>query len=81
MIDKLVYKLHRLTYDEVKIIELEFALTEQEYKYHILFPFYSPFLTINTSALKLHFFIDFRIHFNIHIPIHKQRFIQRIWIS
>jgi hypothetical protein len=30
-IDHLVYKLYGLTYDEVKIIEPEFALTEQEY--------------------------------------------------
>ena len=28
MIDKLVYKLYQLTYDEVKIIDPEFALTE-----------------------------------------------------
>jgi hypothetical protein len=31
-IDHLVYKLYQLTYDEVKIIEPEFALTEQEYR-------------------------------------------------
>ncbi len=30
-IDKLVYKLYQLTYNEVKIIDPEFALTEQEY--------------------------------------------------
>jgi hypothetical protein len=30
-IDHLVYKLYQLTYDEVKIIDPEFALTEQEY--------------------------------------------------
>jgi len=30
-IDNLVYKLYELTYDEVKIIDPEFALTEQEY--------------------------------------------------
>ena len=30
-IDRLVYKLYQLTYDEVKIIDPEFALTEQEY--------------------------------------------------
>ena len=29
--DLLVYKLYQLTYDEVKIIDLEFELTEQEY--------------------------------------------------
>jgi hypothetical protein len=31
-IDHLVYKLYQLTYDEVKIIEPEFALTEHEYR-------------------------------------------------
>ena len=31
-IDHLVYKLYGLTYDEVKIIEPEFELTELEYK-------------------------------------------------
>lgn len=30
-IDDLVYKLYQLTYDEVKIIDPEFELTEQEY--------------------------------------------------
>ncbi|WP_434686481.1 hypothetical protein [Pseudanabaena minima] len=30
-IDNLVYKLYQLTYDEVKAIDPEFALTEQEY--------------------------------------------------
>ena len=30
-IDHLVYKLYQLTYNEVKIIDPEFALTEQEY--------------------------------------------------
>jgi hypothetical protein len=30
-IDRLVYKLYQLTYDEVKIIDSEFELTEQEY--------------------------------------------------
>jgi len=30
-IDRLVYKLYQLTYDEVKIIDPEFELTEQEY--------------------------------------------------
>ena len=30
-IDRLVYKLYRLTYTEVKIIDAEFELTEQEY--------------------------------------------------
>ena len=30
-IDNLVYKLYELTYQEVKIIDPEFALTEQEY--------------------------------------------------
>ncbi len=30
-IDRLVYKLYQLTYEEVKIIDPEFALTEQEY--------------------------------------------------
>jgi len=30
-IDRLVYKLYQLTYDEVKIIDPEFTLTEQEY--------------------------------------------------
>ena len=30
-IDNLVYKLYQLTYDEVKIIDPEFELTEQEY--------------------------------------------------
>ncbi|MFN9359170.1 MAG: TaqI-like C-terminal specificity domain-containing protein, partial [Pseudanabaena sp.] len=30
-IDRLVYKLYQLTYHEVKIIDPEFALTEQEY--------------------------------------------------
>ena len=30
-IDNLVYKLYELTYEEVKIIDPEFALTEQEY--------------------------------------------------
>ena len=29
--DQLVYKLYQLTYDEVKIIDPEFELTEQEY--------------------------------------------------
>jgi len=29
--DQLVYKLHQLTYDEVKIIDPEFELTEQKY--------------------------------------------------
>jgi hypothetical protein len=29
--DRLVYKLYQLTYEEVKIIDPEFALTEQEY--------------------------------------------------
>ena len=29
--DRLVYKLYQLTYDEVKIIDPEFALTEQGY--------------------------------------------------
>jgi hypothetical protein len=32
MIDRLVYKLYGLTYQEVKIINPEFKLTEQEYK-------------------------------------------------
>lgn len=31
-IDSLVYKLYQLTYDEIKIIDPEFKLTEQEYK-------------------------------------------------
>ena len=31
-IDKLVYKLYKLTYDEVKVIEPEFSLTEAEYE-------------------------------------------------
>ena len=31
-IDILVYKLYQLTYDEVKIIEPEITLTEQEYE-------------------------------------------------
>ena len=31
-IDRLVYKLYQLTYDEIKIIDPEFKLTEQEYK-------------------------------------------------
>ncbi len=31
-IDNLVYKLYELTYDEVKVIDPEFALTEQEYE-------------------------------------------------
>jgi hypothetical protein len=30
-IDRLVYKLYQLTYDEVKIIDPEFKLTEPEY--------------------------------------------------
>ncbi len=30
-IDHLVYKLYQLTYDEIKIIDPEFELTEQEY--------------------------------------------------
>ena len=30
-IDRLVYKLYQLTYEEVKIIDPEFELTEQEY--------------------------------------------------
>ena len=30
-IDHLVYKLYQLTYDEVKTIDPEFELTEQEY--------------------------------------------------
>jgi adenine-specific DNA-methyltransferase len=30
-IDNLVYKLYQLTYEEVKIINPEFELTEQEY--------------------------------------------------
>jgi hypothetical protein len=30
-IDRLVYKLYQLTYDEVKIIDPEFELTEPEY--------------------------------------------------
>jgi adenine-specific DNA-methyltransferase len=30
-INRLVYKLYQLTYDEVKIIDPEFTLTEQEY--------------------------------------------------
>ena len=30
-INNLVYKLYQLTYDEVKIIDPEFELTEQEY--------------------------------------------------
>jgi hypothetical protein len=30
-IDRLVYKLYQLTYDEVKIIDPEFEITEQEY--------------------------------------------------
>ncbi len=30
-IDNLVYKLYQLTYDEVKVIDPEFELTEQEY--------------------------------------------------
>ncbi|MFM8293763.1 MAG: TaqI-like C-terminal specificity domain-containing protein, partial [Microcystaceae cyanobacterium] len=30
-IDHLVYKLYQLTYEEVKIIDPEFSLTEQEY--------------------------------------------------
>jgi len=30
-IDNMVYKLYELTYEEVKIIDPEFALTEQEY--------------------------------------------------
>ncbi len=30
-IDNLLYKLYQLTYDEVKIIDPEFALTEPEY--------------------------------------------------
>ena len=30
-IDNLVYKLYQLTYDEVKMIDPEFELTEQEY--------------------------------------------------
>ena len=30
-IDNLVYKLYELTYQEVKIIDPDFALTEQEY--------------------------------------------------
>jgi adenine-specific DNA-methyltransferase len=30
-IDNLVYKLYQLTYNEVKIIDPEFELTEQEY--------------------------------------------------
>jgi hypothetical protein len=29
--DRLVYKLYQLTYDEVKIIDPEFELAEQEY--------------------------------------------------
>ena len=31
VIDRLVYKLYQLTYDEVKIIDPEFELTEQKY--------------------------------------------------
>ena len=31
-IDQLVYKLYSLTYQEIKIIDPEFDLTEQEYK-------------------------------------------------
>jgi hypothetical protein len=31
-IDHLVYKLYQLTYDEVKIIDPEFTMTEQEYE-------------------------------------------------
>ncbi len=31
-IDRLVYKLYQLTYEEVKIIDPKFTLTEQEYK-------------------------------------------------
>ena len=31
VIDNLVYKLYQLTYNEVEIIDPEFALTEQEY--------------------------------------------------
>ena len=31
-IDVMVYKLYGLTYEEVKIIELEFAMTEEEYE-------------------------------------------------
>jgi adenine-specific DNA-methyltransferase len=30
-INNLVYKLYQLTYDEIKIIDPEFKLTEQEY--------------------------------------------------
>ena len=30
--DRLVYKLYQLTYDEVKIIDPKFELTEQEYR-------------------------------------------------
>jgi adenine-specific DNA-methyltransferase len=30
-IDRLVYKLYQLTYEEIKIIDPEFELTEQEY--------------------------------------------------
>ena len=30
-IDNLVYKLYELTYDEVKVIDPEFTLTESEY--------------------------------------------------
>jgi len=33
-IDIMVYKLYELTYDEVKIVEPEFALTEEEYNNH-----------------------------------------------
>jgi hypothetical protein len=31
-IDNLVYKLYQLTYDEVKIIDPEFTITEKEYE-------------------------------------------------
>ena len=30
-IDKLVYKLYKLTYDEVKVVDPEFELTKKEY--------------------------------------------------